>query len=125
MIDTLFPDLAETNPVGRPTSPGNGASQQTDGLNAQGALLAAHARHAAPVGLADVPGALRTFADVPLGRDAWRFWDPGTAPAQAALEYRARLGAWPAAVIRNPKGGHTLAGPLPTGSMSRDIEAQL
>jgi hypothetical protein len=40
-------------------------------------------------------------------------WDPGTPAAQAALEYRARLGAWPAAVIRNPTGGHTLAGPLP------------
>ena len=75
-------------------------------------------------GLGDVPGELREFADVPPGGLAWRFWDPGTPAAQAALEYRQRLGSWPAAVIRNPKGGHTLAGPVPGRSMSRDIEAQ-
>jgi len=59
-----------------------------------------------------VPRELREFADVPPGGLAWRFWDPGTPAAQAALEYRQRLGAWPAAVIRNPAGGHTLAGPV-------------
>jgi hypothetical protein len=64
-------------------------------------------------GLADVPGDLREFADLPPGGLLWRAWTAGTPAAQAALEYWQRLGAWPAAVIRNPTGGHTLAGPVP------------
>ena len=116
--DALFPDLAglaERGPVGRPTSPANGARHETHGQDDQPTPAAPHDGPAARVGLADVPLSLREFATVDRGQLAahnWRFWDPGTAPAQAALEYRQRLGAWPAAVIRNPTGGQSLAGPV-------------
>ena len=97
----LAPDL--TGPAERLARPANGASDKTHGPHGQGGALPAPASVGRSWGLADVsPGGL-----------AWRFGDPGTPAAQAALEYRARLGAWPAAVIRNPTGGHTLAGPLP------------
>lgn len=86
-----------------------------DGPAPEGITAAAHVDQAATWGLADVPAALREFAPADSERlraHYWRAWLPGTAPAAAALEYRQRLGAWPAAVIRNPRGGATLAGPV-------------
>ena len=97
----------------RPTRPGSGASDQTHAPNGAGGALPAPASGARSYGLADVPGALREFADVPPGRLAWRAWTPGTPAAHAALEYRQRLGTWPAAVILSQPGGLTLAGPVP------------
>lgn len=112
----LFPDLAadvpEFDPLQTARTGANGASHVTDGLNEKGIPAAAHVDQVQPWGLADVPDALRVFADVLPGRDAWRAWTADTAPAHAALEYRQRLGTWPAAVIRNPRGGAVLAGPV-------------
>jgi len=110
----LAPDLAGL--PGRPTRPANDARHAIDGPDQEGHTAAAHVDQAATWGLADVPAALREFAPADSERlraDFWRAWLPGTAPAAAALAYRQRLGAWPAAVIRNPKGGATLAGPVP------------
>lgn len=86
LVPELAPDL--TGPADRLARPANGASDKTHGPHGQGGAL-------------------------PAPASVGRFGDPGTPAAQAALAYRARLGAWPAAVIRNPTGGHTLAGPLP------------
>jgi hypothetical protein len=110
LVPELAPDL--TGPAGRPTRPATDASQQRDGPHGQGGSLQAPASVGRSWGLVDVPGHLREFVNVPPGGLAWRMWDPGTPAAQAALEYRQRLGTWPAAVIRNPTGGHTLAGPV-------------
>lgn len=112
----LAPNVPETGPKNGPTSPAFDASHITDGFDAQGAVTASGVAPAPILGLADVPARLRSFADVPAGllmTRNWRAWTADTAPEVAALEYRRRLGAWPAAVIRNPKGGHTLAGPMP------------
>ena len=105
-----FSDL--TGPAGRPTRPATDASQQRDGPHEEPTTGGRPGSVGRFWGLEDVPDELRQFADVPPGGRAWRMWDPGTPAAQAALEYRQRLGTWPAAVIRNPKVGHTLAGPL-------------
>jgi len=114
LLPELAPDLSGL--AGRPTSPANDASHAIDGPRADGATAVPHGGQAGALGLDSVPVALREFADVDPGRlraSSWRAWTPGTAPAAAALAYRQRLGAWPAAVIRNPQGGATLAGPLP------------
>lgn len=100
LVPELAPDL--TGPAERPTRPANEACDKTHGPHEQGGALPAPASVGRSWGLADVAGGL-----------LWRFGDPGPPAAQAAFEYHARLGAWPAAVIRNPTGGHTLAGPLP------------
>lgn len=111
----LAPDVAATDRLQRPTSPANGAGHAIDGPNGQGAFLASLRGVACPVGLSDVPAALRVFADVDAGQLMtcyWRAWSPDTDPAAAALAYRERLGTWPATVTRNPRGGAVLAGPV-------------
>jgi len=56
--------LAESGPVGRPTSPVAGASDKNHGPRVENAPAALHDGPAAHVGLADVPLSLREFATV-------------------------------------------------------------
>jgi len=109
IVIDLFDDLTETA-LQAPQTDGGDKNPVLCGENPTGGRPASVGRSC---GLGDVPGELRTFAAVPSGGLTWRAWTPGTTPAQAALEYRQRLGSWPAAVIVGNPGGLTLAGPVP------------